>query len=228
MESDKRYFIEGLFIIGFSVAAALFAVWIGSPGSRDDVVYRIRFAESVSGLAVGDPVKFNGVDVGSVKALELDLDDPNQALVEVRLRKLTPVKTDTKASLEMRGITGAVNIALNGGGPESPRLAEATPPGTVPEIGTEKVGLKAMLDGLPDAVAKLSKTADKFSTMAEKITVVANKFSKVGDQTKQVMENVDELTEKVKANPSLLLRRPKDPPKEQIAEPAQPAQRFRR
>jgi archaellum component FlaC len=85
-----------------------------------------------------------------------------------------------------------------------------------------------MLDGLPDAVAKLSKTADKFSTMAEKITVVANKFSKVGDQTKQVMENVDELTEKVKANPSLLLRRPKDPPKEQIAEPAQPAQRFRR
>jgi phospholipid/cholesterol/gamma-HCH transport system substrate-binding protein len=225
MESDKRYFIEGLFIIGFSVAAALFAVWIGSPGSRDDVVYRIRFAESVSGLAVGDPVKFNGVDVGSVKALELDLADPNQALVEVRLRKLTPVKVDTKASLEMRGITGTVNIALNGGGPESPRLAEATPPGRVPEIGTEKVGLKAMLDGLPDAVAKLSKTADKFSTMAEKITVVANKFSKVGDQTKQVMENVDEFTEKVKANPSLLLRRPKDPPKEQTAQPAEP---FRR
>ena len=65
MESDKRYFIEGLFIIGFTVAAALFAVWLGSPGSRDDVLYRIHFAESVSGLAVGDPVKFHGVDVGT-------------------------------------------------------------------------------------------------------------------------------------------------------------------
>jgi phospholipid/cholesterol/gamma-HCH transport system substrate-binding protein len=231
MESDKRYFIEGLFIIGFTIAAALFAVWLGSPGSRSDIVYRIRFAESVSGLAVGDPVKFNGVDVGSVKTLAIDPDDARKVLVDVRLRKETPVKTDTRASLAMKGITGAVNIELNGGNPEAQYLAAVSPAGSIPEIGVEQVGLKAMLDGLPDAVAKLSKTADKFSTMAERITVVANKFSKVGDQTKQVMENVDQLTEKVKANPSLLLRRPKDPPKEQTAQPAQPAQlpeRFRR
>ena len=225
MESEKRYFIEGLFIIGLSVAAALFAVWIGSPGSRDDLTFRVRFAESVSGLAVGDPVKFNGVDVGSVKALQLDPEDSRQVLVDLRLRKETPVKTDTKASLVMKGITGSVNIELNGGSPEAQLLAASAPAGGIPEIGTEKVGLKAMLDGLPETVGKMAKTADKFSAMAERITVVANKFSAVGDQTKQVMKNVDDLTEKVKENPSLLLRRPKDPPKEQTA---QPAERFRR
>ena len=69
METDKRYFIAGLFIIGLSVAAALFAVWLTGTGHRDDVVYRIRFAESVGGLALGDPVKFHGVDVGTVKSL---------------------------------------------------------------------------------------------------------------------------------------------------------------
>ena len=46
METDKHYFFEGLFIIVFSVVAAIFAVWLGSPGSRDDVstasIFRTR------------------------------------------------------------------------------------------------------------------------------------------------------------------------------------------
>ena len=76
MESDKHYFIEGLFIIGFTIAAAVFAVWLGSPGRHDDVLYRIHFPESVSGLAVGDPVKFRGVDVGTVKTMSIDPRQP--------------------------------------------------------------------------------------------------------------------------------------------------------
>ena len=40
MESDKHYFFEGLFIIVFSIAATIFAVWLGSPGHHDDVLYR--------------------------------------------------------------------------------------------------------------------------------------------------------------------------------------------
>ena len=145
METDKHYFFEGLFIIGFSIAAAIFAVWLGSPGHRDDVVYRIHFAESVSGLAVGDPVKFRGVDVGTVKAMRIDPDDPRLVQVDVRLRKETPVKTDTKASLAMKGITGVVFIELNGGNPAAQTLLAATPEGKVPEIPSEKTGL-AILD----------------------------------------------------------------------------------
>ena len=45
METDRHYFFEGLFIIGFVIAAAVFAVWLGSPGRHDDVVYRIHFSE---------------------------------------------------------------------------------------------------------------------------------------------------------------------------------------
>jgi phospholipid/cholesterol/gamma-HCH transport system substrate-binding protein len=63
METDKHYFIEGLFIIGLAVATAFFFVWLSSSGHSDDVLYRIHFNESVSGLSVGDSVKFRGVDV---------------------------------------------------------------------------------------------------------------------------------------------------------------------
>jgi phospholipid/cholesterol/gamma-HCH transport system substrate-binding protein len=210
MESDKHYFIEGLFIIGFTLAAAFFAIWLGSPGRHDDVIYHIHFAESVSGLAVGDPVKYHGVEVGTVKALKLDPDNARKVLIEVRLRKETPVMTDTKASLELKGITGVVFIELSGGDPKAQTLLAVTPQGKVPEIPSEQVGLKAMLEELPTMVKKFEATADKFAGMADKFSGMAQKFSAVGDQTKKVMTGVGELTEKVKENPSLLLRRPKE------------------
>ncbi len=187
MESDKHYFIEGLFIIGFSVAAVFFAVWLGSPGRHDDVVYRIHFPDSVSGLAVGDPVKYRGVDVGTVKAMIIDPDNSRLVRVDVRLRKETPVKTDTRASLALKGITGGVFIELNGGDQAAKTLLAVTPPDKIPEIPSEKTGLKAMLDELPKLVAK---------------------FTAIEDQVKKVVTGVGALTDKVKDNPSLLLRRP--------------------
>ena len=210
MESDRHYFFEGLFIIGFAVAAAFFAVWLAGSGRHDDVLYRIHFPDSVSGLAVGDPVKFRGVDVGTVKTMGLDRDNPRLVLVEVRLRKDTPVMTDTRASLQMKGITGVVVIELNGGDPAKQTLLAATPQGQFPEIPSETTGLKAMIEELPKLVQKFEATADKFSAMAGKISGTAEKFSAVGEETKKVMTGVGELTEKVKENPSLLLRRPKE------------------
>jgi phospholipid/cholesterol/gamma-HCH transport system substrate-binding protein len=208
METDKHYFIEGLFIIGFSVAAAFFAMWLGSPGHHDDVVYRIRFPDSVSGLTAGDPVKFRGVDVGTVKTMEIDPDNARLVRVDVRLRKGTPVMTDTRASLEMKGITGVVFIELGGGDPAAQTLLAATAPDKIPEIPSEKAGLKALLDDLPKIAAKFSAMAEKFSGMAEKISGMAGKFSGIGDEVKKVVTDVGGLTDKVKANPSLLLRRP--------------------
>ena len=195
MESDKHYFFEGLFIIVFSVAAAIFAVWLGSTGRHDDVLYRIHFPDSVSGLAVGDSVKYRGVDVGNVKSMIIDPDNSRLVRVDVKLRKETPVKTDTKASLAMKGITGVVVIELNGGDPAAKTLLAVTPEDKIPEIPSEKTGLKAMLDDLPKLVGKFSAVADKFSG--------------IEDQVKKLVTNVDAVTDKVKENPSLLLRRPK-------------------
>jgi len=198
METDKHYFFEGLFIIVLAIGMAIFAVWLGSPGRQDDVLYRVHFRESVSGLTAGDAVKFRGVDAGTVKSISIDPANTRLVVVDLRLRKETPVMTDTRASLEMKGITGVVVIELNGGDPAAKTLLAATPAGQVPEIPSEKTGLKAMLDDLPKLVGK--------------ITLVADKFSALEDQMKKVLTNVGGLTEKVKDNPSLLLRRPKEPP----------------
>ena len=189
MESDRHYFIEGLFIIGFTVAAAIFAVWLGSPGRHDDVLYRIHFPDSVSGMAVGDPVKFRGVDVGSVKTIAVDPDNSKLVLVEVKLRKETPVKTDTKAILKLKGVTGVVYVELNGGAPNAQSLLAATPEGRIPEIASEKSSLATAMDQLPK---------------------VLEQFSAIEKQTKKVMSDVGEVTERVKDSPVMKIFPPKE------------------
>ena len=185
MESDKHYFIEGLFVIALSIAAALFAVWLSRTGDKDDVLYRIHFDESVSGLALGEPVKLVGVDVGTVKTMSIDTKDPRRVQVEVKLHKDAPVKTDTKATLRSKGITGVSFIELSGGTSDAQTLVAATPAGQVPEIPAEKSSLTTMLEQLPKVIAK---------------------FSTIEDQAKKVVADAGAVTAEVKDNPSVLLR----------------------
>ena len=202
MESEKHYFLEGLFIIVLAVAAAAVFVWLSKTGHRDDVLYRINIGESVSGLAEGDPVKFNGVDVGNVKVMALDHEDPNRVRVDVALRKDAPIKTDTKASLRLKGLTGVVFIELDGGSPDAKRLVEATPAGQIPEIKWEKSTLTTVMDAIPKLVENLS-------SIGGQTRKVLGEVNKITGNMKAASENVKETTEKVKENPSLLLRRPK-------------------
>jgi phospholipid/cholesterol/gamma-HCH transport system substrate-binding protein len=163
------------------------------------VIYRIHFAESVSGMALGDPVKFHGVDVGTVKAMALDSADPRRVQVDVRLRKEAPVKTDTKASLKLKGITGVVYIELNGGAPNAESLIATTPEGQIPEIASEKSSLTTVMDQLPKVIEQ---------------------FSAIEKQTKKVMSDVGEVTERVKGSPVMKMF----PAKEKTAsEPAEKA-----
>ena len=195
MEADKRYFLEGLFIILFSVAMAFAFIWLAKTGHRDDVLYRIHFAESVGGLALGDAVKFQGVDVGTVKTMTIDAEDPHKVVVDVALRKDTPVKTDTKATLKLKGITGVLFVELDGGSAAAKSLVEATPAGQVPEIPSQQSALTKLLDELPK--------------MVEKFSAIGGKAEKVLSDVGVAAKNAKETSTKVKENPSLLLRRPK-------------------
>jgi len=195
METDKHYFVEGLFIIGLCIAAAVFFAWLAGSGHRGDVTYRIRFADSVSGLSLGDPVKYHGVDIGVVDAMSIDPADSRLTRVDVKLRKDAPVKTDTKATLKLKGITGVVFVELNGGSPEARTLLAATPSGQEHEIPAEKtVSLAELMEHLPKLI---------------------DKVAGIEDETKKVLSDVGGVTKKIKENPSLLLRPPKDKDKEE-------------
>jgi phospholipid/cholesterol/gamma-HCH transport system substrate-binding protein len=133
--------------------------------------------------------------------MALDVDDPRKVQVDVSLRKEAPVKTDTKASLKLKGITGVVFIELNGGAPKAQSLAAVTPEGQIPEIASEKSSLTTALDQLPR---------------------ILEKFSAIEDQTKKVVTDVGEVTGRIKDNPLLRLGAPREKPAPAPAETTAP------
>lgn len=205
MESDKHYLLEGIFVVVLAAAAAFAFIWLHKSGHRDDVLYRVTFNESVSGLKPGEPVKYHGVDVGVVKALTLDPKDPRKVIVDITLDKLTPVKTDTRAQLKLKGITGLVYIELSGGAPEAQALASATPSGQIPEIPSEKSQLASVLDQLP-------KMFQEFGAIGAKTQSVLKDVGVVAKNAKAASENVKTTTEEIKEDPSRLIwkRKKKD------------------
>jgi phospholipid/cholesterol/gamma-HCH transport system substrate-binding protein len=184
METDRHYFIEGLFVIILSLGAALAFVWLSGSEQRDDVLYRIHFNESVSGLSLGDPVKLRGVDIGTVKTMNLDPTNPQLVQVDVALRKNAPIKTDTRASLKLKGITGVVFIELDGGSAGAQTLVAMTADGQIPEIPAEKSTLTTLVEALPKAIER---------------------FLAIENQTKKVLSDVGAVTSDIKENPSRLI-----------------------
>lgn len=164
MESNRNYFMVGLFVIITVITALSFTVWIGSKDTGDFEHYRIRFAESVSGLNVGGLVKYRGVNVGFVETIQIDQHDTRLILVQVKVQKGTPIKTDTVASLKLQGITGVIFIELTGGSNEAPNLMDATQE-EIPEIKSQSSPLNAIVDRLPEVVDKTEKGIEQVNKL---------------------------------------------------------------
>jgi phospholipid/cholesterol/gamma-HCH transport system substrate-binding protein len=219
MESDKRYFLEGLFILIAAAAMIVAFMWLGKTGHRDDVLYSIRFSESVSGLSIGEPVRLNGVDVGNVKAMSIDPQDARNVIVDVSLRKDAPIKTDTRATLRMKGFTGVMFVELSGGAPDEQRLVDATPAGQTPVIPSEKSTMTSLTEALPrvlegfaDLQLKTSRVLGDVGVLTHNMTKATKDVGVITRNMKDASVDVKETTEKVKEDPSLLIwkRKKKD------------------
>ncbi|HVJ61951.1 MAG TPA: MlaD family protein [Tahibacter sp.] len=150
METRASYVLIGAFTLAVFIAAMLFVMWIGKLSlDREWDYYDIVFKEAVTGLTVGGAVQYNGIQVGDVRKLSLAPQDPREVVVRVRLFGGTPVKTDTKASLNLVGLTGVTVIQLSGGSPSAPPLA-AAPGDAYPRIVADASALQTLLSSGQD------------------------------------------------------------------------------
>ncbi len=98
-----------------------FVYWLnnnGGLGKRD--AYEIRFQGAVSGLQTGAAVQFNGIRVGEVTGLRLDRDNPGEVIATIAVAQGTPLRSDTKVSVDFQGLMGTPLISLKGGRLTSP------------------------------------------------------------------------------------------------------------
>ncbi len=127
MENKVNYAAVGLFALILGAAFVAGALWLASGGGfqKKYDYYLALVGESVSGLNLNAPVKFRGVDVGKVRDIQLDPDNPEQVRLTFAIERGTPIKVDTEAVLKTQGLTGIAYVELSGGSRDSPPLRKA-------------------------------------------------------------------------------------------------------
>jgi len=173
LETNRHYFLVGTFVLVTTIFVLLFTVWLTSASSGDYAKYRIRFAESVSGLSVGGTVKYRGVDVGSVESIEIDPRDTKLILVIIQVKKTTPIKYDTIASLKLQGITGVVFIELTGGSNVALDMPKESWGDDIPEIRAKSSPISAVVDRLPEVMDNISKTVEQINKIVSNENVAS-------------------------------------------------------
>lgn len=163
METRANYAMIGAFVLLATFAVAGFVLWLGGSQLRQDFKsYDIVFDGPVS-LEQSASVRYIGIKVGEVEWVRIDRADPSKVRTRIKIDRETPVKIDSKASIELAGITGITFIQLTAGSADA-RSLEAKAGQPVPVIESEQTQLAALVSGgaqiLGDASKALGRVND--------------------------------------------------------------------
>jgi phospholipid/cholesterol/gamma-HCH transport system substrate-binding protein len=192
METRANYIIVGIFTLGAILAAFAFVYWTAAIGDKGEtVMLRVRFPGSASGLGRGSFVLFNGVKVGDVKRVYIDVDNPTVAIADTEIDRMTPITKSTQADIGLAGLTGQANIELRGADPKEAKLLdEAEKEGRIPEITAN-----------PSAVTNLLQTAQNIFTRADKVLSELEGFTKdVRGPLTETVKNVQTFSDALAKN----------------------------
>ncbi|UCV05791.1 MCE family protein [Dechloromonas denitrificans] len=166
METKVNYAAVGAFVLVLVAVLIGATLWLASGGAfqkKYDLYLAIE-EESVAGLNLNAPVKYNGVDVGKVRQIELDPGNPQRVNLLFAIERGTPIKEDTVAVLKTQGLTGIAYVELSGGADQVP-LLQATAGNEYPQIRT-KPSLGTRLENvLTNVLAKLDNTSTNLNAM---------------------------------------------------------------
>ncbi len=219
----------GIFI---ACATVVFLIAIGFflvPKLREaGDLYYVSFRDtSVNGLYVGSAVRFQGVDVGKVKEIEVNLKDLSSVRVQIKIQRGFPIKRDTTAVLALAGITGIRFVDLQGGTKDSVRLP---PRGEIPmrrgleekagdivtNIDTAVNSFNSLLsrenlDRIDHFLEKAAKSSEMISQVLEakrgklessfdNVAKASNDFASVTENLNKISANFSDMSKKITAS----------------------------
>lgn len=168
MEREANYLAVGTFVLLVLAMAVLFIYWYSAANAHSNYRrYEIYFDGSVSGLTVGSPVRYLGVDVGQVQSIRIDTRSAERVQVIVSIDPTTPITPRTVARLSLQGVTGLMFVDLRrlpaGSGTQA--LLIGVPSEHYPVITSEHSSLQVLLNNLPDMAARLTDLLDRGSRL---------------------------------------------------------------
>jgi len=204
MERDAHYVAVGAFILLVIAFAVGFVLWYTD--ANDGLVYEryeIYFTGSVSGLDRGSPVRFLGVDVGRVRRLSIDKQNPTRVQVVVEIDETTPISAATRASLGLQGVTGLLYVNLKEQA-DIDRSAPLRQGATYPVIEAVESDFDAFLASLPELMGRANTLLERFTRVVsdENLAGIANTIKTMQETVAtlpQTSRDVQKLVNEVRA-----------------------------
>ncbi|HVA35847.1 MAG TPA: MlaD family protein [Stellaceae bacterium] len=166
METRAEYVLVGGFVLVLLAGLAVALLWfVQAPFKVSATHYDIYFQGSVSGLDNGSDVRYNGVLVGRVSAIQLEPQRPTEVRVTVDINHDIVIRRDAVAELQVKGLTGTAYVEISGASGSAPALvAENGQP--YPVIQSRSSQLTELFNGMPVLIQKLSTLADQMNDVA--------------------------------------------------------------
>lgn len=165
--------------------------------SRDP--YSVRFSDedvSMSGLDVGSPVKYSGIQVGRVESIQIDPNDVSVIVVDLSLNPDTPVAVDSKASLGSLGITGLKYIELSRGSKGAKRRepGDVIPAGAsfIDSLADQAVEVSKRVNTVLDRVANLTspEMQAKISSLITRADKILETYEAMGQENREHLKSI--------------------------------------
>ncbi len=206
--------MTGFFTIALLAAAVLFGVWFNRD-RVERVPYLLATTQSVPGLNPQASVRYRGLEVGKVDAIDFDTRVTGQILVHLSVDPDAPITQTTYAMLGYQGVTGIAYIQLDDEltGSRLLTTSVANPariplrPGLLDQL--EKRG-KKLLDQAEQLTSKansllspenqaamlgafqdISKAAKAFSAIPQQLEPTLSKLPGLVDQTRQSLTSMN-------------------------------------
>ena len=185
METRANFVLIGAFVFLALGAMVLFSIWISKAQfNREYSVYDVVFEGPVNGLTEGGEVRFNGIKVGEVTDLGLDVNDPSHVIARISVDAATPVRADSSATLGFQGVTGVTYIQISAGDIRQPLLRDISAQ-SPPQIRTEMTQLEELFAGGQDVIASSTETLQRFALVLSDKNI---------EHFSNILENLDDIT----------------------------------
>ena len=167
MNGRNSYLIVGAFVsIGLVAMIAMVLFFAGGRSTEPIVRYTVMFERDISGLTLGAPTRYLGVEVGQVNAMSLVTQNGTKVRVDLEVLQSTPVTTASYASLAFQGVTGVAFVSL-----ASDQDVRAMPlvagDSEYPVIPARDVGLAALLSDGPEISHKITVLLDRANQLLD-------------------------------------------------------------
>ncbi len=185
METKANYVLIGGFALVLVASFFGFVLWMAKVEiDREVVLYDTYFEEAVTGLSVASDVRYSGVPIGEVVAIDLDPSDPSRVRVTLEVAANAPIGADSVAVLDFLGVTGVSYVQISGGGPDSAPLS-AGPGERYPVIPSRQSVLAELFSGAPDLI-------NRSTLLVAQVTKLVDEKNRRAFAS--IMANLDEVT----------------------------------